>query len=202
MWLNKGHDTFFSPKRIRVDHPKATKYLTSVLHRNLTPLIKASKEVVVVCIGTDRSTGDALGPLTGWYLNSMKRHPKMVVYGNLEDPVHASNLNEIVSKINEHHSHSLIIAVDACLGKSSSVGDISFKIGSLLPGKGVNKNLPPIGQAHIIGVVNVGGFMEYLVLQNTRLSIVMSMAKVIALSISSWHLQADSRLNTKAVNQL
>jgi hypothetical protein len=33
---------------------------------------------------------------------------------------------------------------------------------------------------HIVGVVNVGGFMEYLVLQNTRLSLVMRMAEVIS----------------------
>ena len=33
---------------------------------------------------------------------------------------------------------------------------------------------------HIIGIVNVGGFMEYLVLQNTRLSLVMRMADVIS----------------------
>ncbi len=26
------------------------------------------KEYVIVCVGTDRSTGDALGPLTGSYL--------------------------------------------------------------------------------------------------------------------------------------
>lgn len=29
------------------------------------------------------------------------------------------------------------------------------------------------------GIVNVGGFMEYFVLQNTRLSLVMNMANVI-----------------------
>jgi hypothetical protein len=33
---------------------------------------------------------------------------------------------------------------------------------------------------HITGVVNTGGFMDFLVLQSTRLSVVMKMADIIA----------------------
>ena len=40
------------------------------------------------------------------------------------------------------------------------------------PGAGVNKDLPPVGDLYITGVVNVGGFMDYLVLQNTRLYLI------------------------------
>ncbi|MFY9218842.1 MAG: DUF1256 domain-containing protein, partial [Tepidanaerobacteraceae bacterium] len=55
--------------------------------------------------------------------------------------------------------------------------------GSLKPGAGVNKKLPPVGNFHITGVVNVGGFMEYLVLQNTRLFTVMKMVDIISLGM-------------------
>ncbi|MNT94758.1 hypothetical protein D3C72_2365110 [compost metagenome] len=40
------------------------------------------------------------------------------------------------------------------------------------PGAGVGKDLPPVGDYNIVGIVNVSGFMEYFVLQNTRLSLV------------------------------
>ena len=43
-----------------------------------------------------------------------------------------------------------------------------------------SKDLPEIGDVHINGIVNVSGFMEYFVLQNTRLHLVMSMANVLA----------------------
>jgi len=43
--------------------------------------------------------------------------------------------------------------------------------------------LPPVGDMHITGIVNVGGFMEYFVLQNTRLSLVMKMSHIIAEAI-------------------
>lgn len=45
---------------------------------------------------------------------------------------------------------------------------------------GVSKTLPPVGDIHVTGIVNVGGYMEYLVLQNTRLSVVIRMAEVIS----------------------
>ena len=72
---------------------------------------------------------------------------------------------------------STVIAIDACLGVSRNVGCISVKKGPLRPGTGVNKRLPWIGDYHIIGIVNVSGFMEHVVLQNTRLSLVMRWQK-------------------------
>jgi putative sporulation protein YyaC len=65
----------------------------------------------------------------------------------------------------------------------SSVGCIQLGPGPVRPGAGVNKDLPPVGDIHITGIVNVGGFMEYFVLQNTRLSLVMKMSEIIAQSL-------------------
>jgi putative sporulation protein YyaC len=64
------------------------------------------------------------------------------------------------------------------------VGFVNLAPGSLKPGAGVNKDLPSVGQLHITGIVNVGGFMEYFVLQNTRLNIVMKMATLISKGIT------------------
>ena len=136
------------------------------------------KDVVIVCIGTDRSTGDCLGPLVGTKLTSCSEH-NFTVYGTLDEPVHASNMNDRLKVIEQEHPGSLIIAIDACLGHLENVGCINIGAGSLAPGAGVNKSLPAVGQLNITGVVNVGGFMEYLVLQNTRLNLVMRLANLI-----------------------
>ncbi len=48
---------------------------------------------------------------------------------------------------------------------------------------GVQKNLPSIGDFHITGIVNFSSFMNMAILQNTRLSVVMKMADMIALNI-------------------
>lgn len=137
------------------------------------------REYIIVGVGTDRSTGDALGPLVGTYLTQMD--PKhMTVFGTLHKPVHAQNLVEYIKKINTEYRKPYIIAIDACLGRSSSIGKITLGTGPLSPGAALNKNLPVIGDLHITAVVNVSGFMEYAVLQNTRLSIVVDMATTIA----------------------
>jgi putative sporulation protein YyaC len=138
--------------------------------------------LIVLCIGTDRSTGDALGPLIGSKLHTFHIEPQ--VYGTLDEPVHATNLVTMMANIDKKHTNPFIIAVDACLGKLENIGYISLGQGSVKPGAAVNKDLPAVGHAYITGVVNVGGFMEHLVLQSTRLNLVMKMADTIAHALS------------------
>lgn len=134
---------------------------------------------ILLCIGTDRSTGDCLGPLVGSIINAGDQD-FYTVYGTLDKPIHASNLQETIEEIEQIYQNPFIIAIDASLGKLENVGCVNLGDGSIRPGAGVNKNLPPVGQIHITGIVNIGGFMEYLVLQNTRLNLVMRIADVIA----------------------
>lgn len=136
------------------------------------------KYIVVVCIGTDRCTGDALGPLVG----SVLKKAGVPVIGTLAEPVHATNLTETVKHIPED---TLVIAVDACLGKLKHVGSIDIIEGALQPGKAVGKNLPDVGDISICGVVNVDGFTSNIVLQTTRLHLVNEMANCIAKGIRS-----------------
>jgi putative sporulation protein YyaC len=137
------------------------------------------REYIVVCIGTDRSTGDALGPLAGTLLTRKKpRH--LTTYGTLHEPVHATNLDDCLLKIKDKHRQPFIIAVDACLGRNSSIGQLIAGVGPVKPGAALNKKLPDVGDIHLTGVVNSGGFMDHAVLQSTRLSMVMDMAEKIA----------------------
>ncbi|MDN5347996.1 MAG: hypothetical protein PWP65_1560 [Clostridia bacterium] len=160
--------------------PLAVEKLSQALNEYLRWLDpELSRELVVVGIGTDRSTGDSLGPLVGSLLQENISLP-LNIYGTLEDPVHASNLAEKLAFIESRHPQSIIIAIDACLGQSENVGSITLATGSLKPGAGVNKNLPSVGDLHFTGTVNVSGYMEYFVLQNTRLSLVLQMARIIA----------------------
>jgi putative sporulation protein YyaC len=106
----------------------------------------------------------------------------------LNEPVHATNLKEHIEIIEKEYFNPFILAIDAGLGRSSSVGSISVNHGSLKPGSGVNKELPPIGDMYITGLVNISGYMEYFVLQSTRLNLVVKMAKIISRGLS-WGLK-------------
>ncbi|MEW6724975.1 MAG: spore protease YyaC [Bacillota bacterium] len=167
-------------RRVWVDDPLASSLLGSLIVRTAQRL-RPGRSIcpVIVCIGTDRSTGDSLGPLVGTFLTDGTGLP-LAVYGTLDQPIHASNLAEKLPKIEASHPGALVMAVDACLGSQESVGSVAVGNGPLRPGAGVNKVLPPVGEISITGVVNVGGFMEYFVLQNTRLSLVVRMSRVIA----------------------
>jgi putative sporulation protein YyaC len=168
--------------RVHVDHPTAGPIFQTDLALFLAKLYNPLVPLVILCIGTDRSTGDSLGPLIGSKLVNARMH-QFKVYGTLDEPVHAVNLQETIELIQNNEDNPFILAIDACLGRTESVGFISIKEGSLQPGTGVNKTLPAVGNLQIIGIVNVGGFMEYMVLQNTRLSLVMKMANIISQGI-------------------
>lgn len=135
------------------------------------------RPVVLLCIGSDRYTGDALGPLIG---SNLKENTAFIVYGSLDNPVHAGNLVETIHVIKHQHHHPIIIAIDACLGKASEIGNIEVWEGGLQAGIAVGNHLPCVGDISIIGVVNSGGQLGYLDLQSTPLSIVMKLSKIIS----------------------
>jgi putative sporulation protein YyaC len=135
-----------------------------------------NRKIIILCIGSDRYIGDSLGPLVGSYL---EENTECTVYGSLDKPVHAGNLVEVIQSIKEQYHQPIIIAVDACLGKNDEIGNIEIWEGGLEAGIAVGNKLPYIGTISIIGVVNASGYMGYLDLQSTPLSIVMKLSKCI-----------------------
>lgn len=164
--------------RVAFDETEAIQKLESLLDFSLSQVHQS--RILVVCVGTDRSTGDAFGPIIGSRLSQLSRIPGVDVLGTLDEPVHAVNLALTLETIQTQYKEPpFIIAVDACLGKFDHVGQITIENGPLRPGAGVKKTLPEFGNVTITGIVNVSGFMEYFVLQNTRLGIVMRMCDIV-----------------------
>lgn len=156
----------------------------------------AYKSLILLCIGTDRSTGDSLGPIIGYKLSNFHFN-NIHVLGTLEEPVHAKNLTFIADEIRMRYKNPFIISIDACLGHQENIGHINIQDGPIYPGAGVNKNLLPIGNMNITGVVNASGYMEYFVLQNTRLSLVMKMADIISSGMIHYLKELDYMLSLK-----
>lgn len=150
---------------------------------------------VYACIGTDRSTGDALGPLVGTLLVEAGA-PN--VHGTLDKPLHRGNLGALQPLVERSAEIQglPVLAIDACLGTLDRVGKIRYGTGPIRPGSGVNKELTPIGDCHLAVTVNVGGFMEYVVLQNTRLELVYRLARAIAGEIIAIHAAAQVAATT------
>lgn len=143
---------------------------------------KGKTGVLLLCIGTDRSTGDSLGPLIGYKLKSKKVH-RIQILGTLDRPVHALNLEQTMKLVRQHYPDHVVVAVDASVGSQERVGCITLGKGSLQPGLGVCKDLQAVGDIFITGIVGGYGNHDPLMLQSVRLSIVMKMADYISRSV-------------------
>ena len=144
--------------------------------------VSPNQTLIFLCIGSDRATGDSLGPLIGYKLEQLPNQ-NYLVYGTLEAPVHAKNLATVVEQIHSRHKNPYIIAIDASLGKQAHIGYYTLGVGSLKPGAGVGKELLAVGDLFITGIVNLSGLLDRMLLQTTRLHTVMSLADRIYLGI-------------------
>lgn len=159
------------------------------LFENLKPQMLKKKNLVFLCIGTDRSTGDSLGPIIGDKLSKLTRK-NIYVFGTLENPVHAENLIDTIAFIERSIKNPYIIAIDACLGSINNVGKVLIQKTALSPGMAFNKELPKVGNLSILGIVNISSTLDFMVLQNTRLYTVMKLANSIYSGIHLFIIQS------------
>lgn len=138
--------------------------------------------VVFLCIGTDRSTGDSLGPLIGYKLRN-RVAPGAIIIGDLDQPVHAMNLELFTEMVRRRYPNHVVVAVDASVGNRDHVGYITLGKGSLKPGLGVKKELAAVGDIFLTGIVGGCGNCDPMMLQSIRLSVVMRLADCICDSI-------------------
>lgn len=137
----------------------------------------ALREMVFLCIGTDRSSGDCLGP---WVGTLLEEAGFARVFGTLEKPCDAERLPDVIRSL---PAAGTILAVDACLGRPESVGAYLVADKPLTPAQSVGKPFPPVGAFSIAGIVNATGPKPYWTLQTTSLYRVMNMARVISHAI-------------------
>mgnify|MGYP001006514040 CR=1 FL=1 len=134
----------------------------------------------IVCIGTDRSTGDSLGPWVGTFLRELGVRG---VIGTLEHPCDAERLPRVAESLAREGAP--VIAVDACLGRQEAVGAYLAAEGPLTPARSVGRAFAPIGDLSVAAVVNAAGPKPYWTLQSTSLYRVIGMARAIADAIAA-----------------
>jgi putative sporulation protein YyaC len=143
-------------------------------------------EPIVLGIGSERHILDCLGPLAGTMLT--EKAPGLLVYGTLDDPLNARNLNNRVELIKKKHPDSIIIALDASLGSTDDLGMIKLFHGPLQPGKALARKLVAVGNLSVTGIVASQSDKFKLDRNNFgNLTLVYHMAKVISDAISSWY---------------
>lgn len=154
-------------------------YKSSLAYYDIAVFVKdyISENTVIVCIGTDKCIGDCLGPLVGTFLK--ESFFPLPVYGTIESPIHALNIDNRINEIKKLHPNASIIGIDACLGDSKSIGEIHTRDYPIHPGKGVGKSLPDVGTISIIGIIDSSDNSDFFTSRSIRLYLVMEMSKVI-----------------------
>ena len=142
-----------------------------------------SRDCVFLCIGSDKVTGDCLGPLTGHLLKNIL-NINAYVYGTLDMPINALNFSTVKKFIQNKHKKSKIITIDACLGSADDIGKIRVINKPIAAGSAFNKNLEPFGDASILATVNCGTKNDNFSLFSTPLWLVYKLANLIAMTIS------------------
>lgn len=153
--------------------------------QGLSDMVGEDRPVLFLCIGTDCSTEDSLGPLIGHQLSSLANR-KYRVIGNLKRPVTATNLRYVLDTIRQISPQPCIIAIDAALGQEGRIGQITLSKKPLKPGLGVKKSLPAVGEISITGIIGSYALHDASSLQSIRLSLVMDMAERISSGIRTY----------------
>ncbi len=155
-------------RTVRVDEQGLARFVQHIAA--LHPL----DEITFLCIGTDRSSGDCLGPWVGTLLAEAGL-PRVI--GTLAQPCDADKLPDVIPTL---PAGGKVLAIDACLGRPESVGAYLVAKTPLQPAQSVGKTFPPVGSFSIAGIVNASGPRPYWSLQTTSLYRVMNMARSIA----------------------
>ena len=138
----------------------------------------AYKNPIFVCIGSDLVLGDSLGPLVGTLLK--KKNLGSYVYGTLNCPITAKEVEYARTYVKKMHPSSTVIAIDAAVGDINEVGLIKVFDYGLKPGLGVNKDLKSTGDISIVGVVSEKSDKNFSLYNLTRLNIVYKMSEMIS----------------------
>ncbi len=150
--------------------------------------------ILFLCIGSDRITGDSLGPLVGYKLTHESQQLPCRVWGTLSHPVHALNLRAAAMLLRRPSVPFLTVAIDAAVGHSDSLGQITLCSRPLSPGEGIHRRLPRVGQFSVTGVVGGEEADSPLSLQHIRLGPVMELADCICDGILTFLYSCSSQL--------
>lgn len=142
---------------------------------------------ILICIGSDLVLGDSLGPLVGTLLK--KRNARPYIYGTLNFPITAKEIEYARTYLKQMHPNSVTIAIDAAVGDPDDVGLIRVVNSGLKPGLGVNKKLGTVGDISVIGIVASKSLQNYNLFNATRLNLIYKMAEKIADGVEKYLVQ-------------
>lgn len=147
---------------------------------------------IILCIGSDLSVGDSLGPVTGTKLKEKLAGLNCYVYGTLAKPITAHEVKYVNEFLKLTHPECPVIAVDAAVGLAGDIGLIKIARKAIKPGSGANKKLAKVGDVSVMGIVAERSVFNYSLFSATRLNVIYKMAEIISEGITNYIIQSLS----------
>lgn len=144
-------------------------------------------ELIFICVGTDRITGDCFGPIVGERLiKNLKNNQNFKIYGTLSKNVSFSSIDYYLNKIKQSSNNPYIVIIDSALSTEENIGKIFIENKKTRLGNAIGKSKKNIGDMSIRAIIgenfqNINKNMY--VLQNTHLSLVISLANIVSQGI-------------------
>ncbi len=139
-------------------------------------MLKNKNKPVFVCVGTDKIVGDCLSPIVATKIK--EKGLDYVMYGDLDNPITYTNLQDSLRKIKHLHPNQPIVVIDSVLGKADEVGSVKLEKHGVLIGGEFHEGVYA-GDYHILGVVNIRGIKSLTFLKSVRLKNIIEMADFI-----------------------
>lgn len=150
--------------------------------------------VLFLCIGSEKISGDSLGPIVGTLLREKYKLPYPVI-GCEDMPVNGVNIDKYRKYVHRFFPAHRIIAIDAALGGIGDIGDIRYREGGVRAGGALGLNNSPVGELAILGVVGERGGEPMQTLLNTPFEKVVMLAERIAQAINEVFGQSSLSVN-------
>lgn len=159
---------------------RLTPYLIRDALYSLIP--DGTEHIYVAGIGSNRISGDSLGPFVGTLLDDLFPD-HLTVLGNLKLPLDCTSIESKVTNMTLPEG-CFVVAIDSVLGNEKTINSIVVQEGHIKPGKGLGHNLPPIGDCSVMGVVVQNDVDFETSLLFSDLHLIYTMANNIAKGIS------------------
>ena len=146
---------------------------------------KDCPQIAFICVGTDRITGDAFGPIVGTKLIKLFEKDNFFninVYGSLDKNITYNSIEDYYNKIIDTND-AVVIVIDSALSIKENIGRIFVTNNKTILGKGLNKNKIAIGDISIKTVVakeSTKIINNFKMLQNVSLNTVIRLADIVS----------------------
>ena len=140
----------------------------------------STKEIVFVCIGSNKIIGDSIGPRIG---SLLKQNTKLQIYGDMNNNI---SKYEEIKNISNKLKNKFVIAIDSALSDYDDIGEIYVTNKRLKLAEGMNLNKGTIGDLCIKVVVgrNMDNrYKNFMKLKNADINFIEELSINIAVCI-------------------